>query len=85
MALVSEQLFRLRASVWLGRTWGYVPLHPTQFMWEVKELEWPDVGFPAARILHMQQEQEQIASLELSCRIAAVEGRGKGKIECNDK
>ena len=36
---------RLRTSVWLGRTWGYAPHHPTQNKLKVRELEWPDVGF----------------------------------------
>ena len=44
---------RLRTSVWLGRTWGFAPHYPTQFVWKVKDLEWPDFGFPAARILHI--------------------------------
>ena len=48
-------------------------------MWKVRELEWPDVRFPAPRILHMQQEQEQAVNLELSCKIAAVEGGGEGE------
>ena len=40
-----------------GECGAYAPHHPTQLMWKVKELEWPDVGFPAAFILHKQQEQ----------------------------
>ena len=44
---------RLRTSVWLGRTWGYAPHHPTQNKLKVRDLEWPDVGFPATRIVHM--------------------------------
>ena len=36
---------RLQTTVWLGRTWGYAPHHPTQFMLKVRELEWTDVGF----------------------------------------
>ena len=43
----------LSARVWLGRTWGYAPHHPTQNKLEVAELERLDVGFPATRILHM--------------------------------
>ena len=45
---------------------------------------WPDGGCPAVRILHIQQEQEQIGTQERSCKIAAVEG-GEGDTECNNK
>ena len=68
---------RLRTRGWLGRTWDDVPHHPSsREKCPARERCWPDGGCPAARILYMQQEQEQ-AGMDSSCKIASVEG-GRG-------
>ena len=67
-------------NTWMARAFlGRCPASPfCREKCPARERWWPDDGCPVAKILHMQQEQEQ-AGMNCNCKSAAV----GGGTECN--